>query len=76
MSVIEISSLDDERVRPFASLTDRQLRSEADLIIVESPKVIMSALDAGVELVALLCERRHVDGDAAAIIARCPSMPV
>lgn len=76
MNVIEINDLSDERVRPFASLTDRQLRSEADLIIVESPKVIMSALDGGVEPVALLCERRHVDGDAAAIIARCPSMPV
>ena len=76
MNVIEINDLSDERVRPFASLTDRQLRSEAGLIIVESPKVIMSALDAGLEPVSLLCEGRHIAGDAASVIARCQSMPV
>lgn len=76
MNVIEINDLSDERVRPFASLTDRQLRSEAGLIIVESPKVIMSALDAGLEPVSLLCEGRHIAGDAAPVIARCQSMPV
>ncbi len=76
MNKIEISSLDDERVLPFASLTDRQLRSVAGLIIVESPKVILSALEAGIEPVALLCEHRHIEGDASEIIARCPEMPV
>lgn len=34
------------------------------------------ALDAGYEPVALLCERRHIDGDAAAIIERCADVPV
>ena len=76
MNIIEITSLDDRRVSVFASLTDRQLRSEAGLIVVESPKVICSALNAGFEPVALLCERKHITGDASAIIARCPDMPV
>jgi len=76
MNIIEINDLDDARLRPFASLTDRQLRSEADMIIVESPKVINSALDAGLTPLALLCERRHFDGDAAGIIRRCPGLTI
>lgn len=76
MNIIEIDSLSDERVQPFAALTDRQLRSQAGLIIVESPKVITSALNAGCRPLALLCEERHIAGDAADIIARCPDMPI
>lgn len=76
MNIIEINDLNDARLRPFATLTDRQLRSEADMIIVESPKVIISALDAGLTPLALLCERRHIEGDAAGIINRCPGLTV
>lgn len=76
MNIIEITDLNDPRVRPFASLTDRQLRSESGLIVVESPKVITSALNAGCRPVSLMCEKRHITGDAAGIIARCPEMPV
>lgn len=78
---VKISSLSDPRVAPFASLTEAQLRSRVNpaeaLFIVESPKVISVALDAGYEPVAMLCEQRHITGDAAPIIARCPAdMPV
>lgn len=80
MNAIEITSLDDERVRMFSSLTEAQLRSRLDpekaVFIVESPKVIHVALDAGYEPVAMLCERRHLTGDAASIIERCPTMEV
>ena len=75
--IVEITELDDPRVEVFHSLTERQLRSAvAPLIVVESPKVIKVALDAGLQPEALLCERRHIVGDAADIIARCPDMPV
>lgn len=80
MAVIEITSLDHPGVELFASLTEAQLRnrlSPADAVfIVESPKVIRVALDAGCEPVALLCESKHITGDAADIIARCPGVPV
>ena len=80
MNAIEITSLDDERVRMFSSLTEAQLRSRLDpekaVFIVESPKVIHVALDAGYEPVAMLCERRHLTGDAASIIECCPAMEV
>lgn len=78
--VISVSSLDDPRVAPFASLTERQLRSkiepELGIFIAESPKVIHRALDAGYEPLSLLMERRHIEGQGAAIIARCPGVPV
>lgn len=81
MNIIEISSTADERVAMFATLTEAQLRNKLNpddgLFIAESPKVINVALDAGYQPVALLCERRHIDGDAATLIARCPDdMPV
>ena len=65
----------------FGSLTEAQLRSrlkpEEAMFIAESPKVIRVALDAGMQPVALLCERRHIEGDARDIIDRCPAdMPV
>lgn len=79
--IIHIDSLDSEGLRPFASLTEAQLRSRLNpadgLFIAESPKVIAVALNAGHEPVSLLCEQRHIDGDAAPILARCPDdMPV
>ena len=74
MAIIEIESLDDPRVAVFGRLTEAQLRSRLDpergIFIAESPKVIMTALGAGESPVALLMERRHIEGDAAEVIAR------
>lgn len=76
----EILSLDDPRVAPYASLTEAQLRSRLApshaIFIAESPKVIRVAIANGFTPLSLLCERRHVDGDAADIIASHPDMPV
>ncbi len=78
--IVEIATLDHPGVEVFATLTEAQLRNrlepEKGLFIVESPKVIMVALDAGYEPLALLCERRHITGDAAPVIARCGDIPV
>lgn len=64
----------------FSALTEAQLRNKIEpdkgVFIAESPKVIRVALDAGYEPVALLCERKHIGGDAADIIARCGDIPV
>ncbi|MDE6637139.1 MAG: RNA methyltransferase [Muribaculaceae bacterium] len=80
MTPIEISAVDDPRIKIFAGLTEAQLRNslhpDKALFIAESPKVIRVALDAGMVPVALLCERRHIDGDAADIIARIKDIPV
>lgn len=80
MAIIEISSLSYPGVEVFSTLTEAQLRNRIEpdkgVFIVESPKVIKVALDAGYEPLALLCERKHIVGDAADIIARCGDIPV
>ncbi|MDE6548196.1 MAG: RNA methyltransferase [Muribaculaceae bacterium] len=80
MNPIEITSVDDPRIKVFAKLTEAQLRNSLNpddgLFIAESPKVIRVALNAGLDPVALLCEEKHIDGDAADIIARVPEVPV
>ena len=81
MNIVEIASLEEPGIQMFGSLTEAQLRSrvcpEEAVFIAESPKVISVALDAGMQPVALLCERRHLEGDARDIISRCPAvMPV
>lgn len=80
MSTIKIDTLDDSRVAPYARLTEAQLRSRlspADaMFVAESPKVIRVALSAGLRPLSMLCEERHISGDAADIIAANPVMPV
>ena len=79
-SIKEISSLNEPGLEVFGQLTEAQLRNALDpekgIFIAESPKVIRVALDAGYEPLSLLCERRHITGDAADIIARCGDIPV
>ncbi|MDE6380946.1 MAG: RNA methyltransferase [Muribaculaceae bacterium] len=80
MEPVEIVSVNDPRIKIFARLTEAQLRNslnpEEGLFIAESPKVIRVALDAGLTPVALLCEHRHIAGDARDIIARMPDVPL
>lgn len=80
MPVIEITSLNHPGVELFSTLTEAQLRNRLEpdkgVFIAESPKVIKVALDAGYEPLALLCERKHIAGDAAEIIGRCGDIPV
>lgn len=78
--IIEITSLTEAGVEMFSTLTEAQLRNKVEpqkgIFIAESPKVIQVALTAGYEPVAMLCERRHIEGDAKAIIAQCGDIPV
>ena len=80
MPVIYIDSLDHSGVKPYRALTEAQLRNrlepEKGIFIAESPKVIRVAIAAGYEPISLLCEERHITGDAADIIAAYPDMPV
>ena len=80
MAIINITSLEQSGVEVFGTLTEAQLRNRLEpskgIFIAESPKVINVALNAGYEPLSLLCEQRHIDGDAAGIIARCGDIPV
>ncbi|MCF0213734.1 MAG: RNA methyltransferase [Muribaculaceae bacterium] len=73
MNITEITTLDHPSVLPFWRLTDSHMARTGTLFVAESPKVISTALDAGYEPVAMLTERRHITGDAAPVIARCPA---
>lgn len=79
MPIIRISSIKDPQLEVFTSLTEAQLRNRLDpekgIFIAESPKVIHVALDAGYQPLALLCEERHIAGDAARIIERANALP-
>lgn len=80
MPIIEITTLDHPGCELFGTLTEAQLRNRYEpgngIFIAESPKVIDVALNAGYIPIALMCERRHIDGDAAHIISRCGDIPV
>ena len=80
MNIIEIENLNHSGVEVFGTLTEAQLRNrlepEKGIFIAESPKVIDVALSAGYEPLSLLCEAKHIEGDAAGIIERCGNIPV
>ena len=80
MPIIELTSLNHPGADLFSTLTEAQLRNRLEpdkgIFIAESPKVIRVALNAGYKPLALLCERKHLTGDAADILARCTDIPV
>ena len=65
MRFIDITDIGDPRLKMFASLNDRRLRSALDceesILIAESPKVILVATERGYLPVALLAERLHLE---------------
>lgn len=78
--IIEITDLSAPELTLFAGLTEAQLRNRLErdkgMFIAESPKVIRVALDAGCVPVAFLMERRHLEGQAADILAGYGDVPV
>ena len=64
MNYVNINTLDDPRLDPYARLTDVQLRSriepEKAVFIAESAEVIGRALDGGMEPLSLLTTEKHV----------------
>lgn len=80
MAITTVTDLNHPALDVYARLTEAQLlnrlQPEKGIFIAESPKVIRTALTAGFEPISLLCESRHISGDAADIIAACPTLPV
>ena len=79
-NIMEITDFLDPALDAYARLTENQLLNrenpENGMFIGESPKVIDRALDAGYEPVSILVERKHIEGEAKDIIARCGDIPV
>ena len=78
--IIEITDISTPELDVYARLTHAQLRNRLEpdkgFFIAESPKVIHLALQAGCTPLSLLMERRHITGDGAEIIEKCPEIPV
>ena len=79
-NIIEITDFSAPELDIYARLTENQLinrhEPEKGLFIAESPLVVERALDAGYIPVSLLLERKHIDGQAHDVIARCGDIPV
>ena len=80
MPIIQLTSLNHPGAAIYSTLTEAQLRNRLEpdkgIFIAESPKVIQVALDAGYKPLSMLCEAKHITGDAEGIIARCSDIPV
>lgn len=78
--IIEITDFSDPGLDVYARLNENQLlnrhQPEKGLFIAESPKVIERALDAGCRPLSLLLEKKHINGQARDIVARCRDIPV
>lgn len=73
--IIQLTNISVPELDIYARLNEAQLlhyfEPEEGIFIAESPKVIERALDAGYEPISMLMEKRHLDGEAKDIIARC-----
>ncbi len=80
MNLIEITDFSDPRLDIYARLSENQLLNRADpensIFVAESPLVIERALDAGCVPISFLTERKHINGKAGDLIARCGDVPV
>jgi len=79
VNLIEVETLDDPRLAAYSRLTEAQLRNklepEKGIFIAESPKVIERALDAGMEPLSFLMERKWIEA-ASPLVSRCEDVPV
>ena len=79
-NIIEITDFNAPELDIYARLTEGQLlnrhQPEKGIFIAESPKVVERALDAGCVPISFLLERKHIQGEAQSLLARCSNVPV
>lgn len=79
-NIIEITDFQAPELDVYARLSEGQLLNRHEpgkgIFIAESPKVVERALDAGYEPLSLLLEKKHIEGEAKEVIARCGDIPI
>ncbi len=78
--IVTVTDLSDPALDVYVRLTEGQLKNkqnkEKGLFIAESPKVILTALQADWTPVSLLVPREHLEGMAAEVVALAGEVPV
>ncbi len=74
--IIKIADINAEELKPYASLTEAELRRSEGIFIAESVKVIKVALSCGLEPVSFLMEERQIEGIGKELIELSPLTPV
>ena len=78
--IIELTDFNAPELDVYARVNENQLLNRANpanaLFIAESPKVVERAMNAGYEPVSMLVEKKHIEGEAKDVIARCGDIPV
>ena len=79
-NIVFLTDFENPELDLFARLNERELahyyEPEGGLFIAESAKVVLRALNAGYEPVALLVESRQISKEAGPVLERCPGVPV
>lgn len=79
MAIIPIHSINASELDVYLRYTENQLRSRLDpenaMFIAESPNVIRTALDSGLEPLSLLCVKNQIE-DVSDIIDRIGDIPI
>ncbi|QWT18296.1 RNA methyltransferase [Collinsella sp. zg1085] len=80
VNIIRINTLEDERLRAYTRLTERELRSvlepEQGIFIAESAKVIERALAAGMSAMSFLMGERWLDSLSPLLKTLNPDIPI
>ena len=80
LNIIEITDFSSSELDIYARLNETQLfhfhEPQTGLFIAESPKVIERALNAGYIPISFLLEKKHIEGEAKDILARCKDVPI
>ncbi|MBR5947564.1 MAG: RNA methyltransferase [Clostridia bacterium] len=79
MNIIEIKSISDQELLPYAHLTEAQLKRAGEgegLFIAESPNVAAAAIKAGYEPVSFLTERKLLSQTERSMAELCGDTPV
>ena len=80
MTTIRVADEADERLAPYARLTEHQLRNRLDesrgMLVCESRIAIEVALAEGVEPLSLLTDEGHLDAQRDLIARLAPDVPV
>lgn len=78
--IIKIQDLNAPDLDIFARYSEVQLlrinEPNPGIFIAESPKVIERAYNAGYQPISFLMEEKHIEGECATLLERCPDIPV